>query len=150
MAKVADSYYFDTFSSCADDACRAAHLLQAVMQDFHPGDVFSMNGHVWICLGVCEDGSLVILHSTPSDSRTGQPGGGVQISGVGESEDCQAVALAQKYMSEYFPAWSQRYDAAFKSYSSYTSFTGTSAGKFSPDAPVTRAQAVTFLWRELA
>ena len=27
---------------------------------------------------------------------------------------------------------------------------GTGAGKFSPDAPVTRAQAVTFLWRELA
>ena len=99
-------------------------------EDFHPGDVFSMNGHVWICLGVCEDGSLVILHSTPSDSRTGQPGGGVQISGVGESEDCQAVALAQKYMSEYFPAWSQRYEAAFKSYDDYTSFTGTSAGKF--------------------
>ncbi len=39
MAKVADSYYFETFSSCADDACRAAHLLQAVMQDFHPGEI---------------------------------------------------------------------------------------------------------------
>ena len=99
-------------------------------EDFHTGDVFSMNGHVWICLGVCEDGSLVILHSTPSDSKTGQPGGGVQISGVGESADCQAVALAQEYMSKYFPAWSERYDAAFKTYSSYTSFSGSSAGKF--------------------
>ena len=99
-------------------------------EDFHTGDVFSMNGHVWICLGVCEDGSLVILHSTPSDSRSGAPGGGVQISGVGESEDCQAVALAREYMSKYFPAWSERYEAAFKAYDDYTSFSGSSAGKF--------------------
>ena len=100
-------------------------------QDFKPGDIFSMNGHVWICLGVCEDGSMVILHSTPSDSKAGQPGGGIQLSGVGESEDCQAVALAQTYMSRYYPQWSARYDAAFKSYEDYTSFTGSSAGKFS-------------------
>ncbi len=100
-------------------------------RDFKPGDIFSMKGHVWICLGVCEDGSMVILHSTPSDSKTGQPGGGIQLSGVGESEDCQAVALAQTYMSRYYPQWSERYDAAFKSYEDYTSFTDTSAGKFS-------------------
>lgn len=100
-------------------------------RDFKPGDIFSMNGHVWICLGVCEDGSMVILHSTPSDSKSGQPGGGIQLSGVGESEDCQAVALAQTYMSRYYPQWSERYDAAFKSYEDYTSFSGTSAGKFS-------------------
>ena len=74
---------------------------------------------------------MVILHSTPSDSKTGQPGGGIQLSGVGESEDCQAVALAQTYMSRYYPQWSERYDAAFKSYDDYTYFTGSSAGKFS-------------------
>ena len=32
-----------------------------------------MNGHVWISLGTCEDGSVVILHSTTQ--------GGVEISG---------------------------------------------------------------------
>ena len=64
--------------------------------DFKPGDIFSMNGHVWICLGKCDDGSLVILHSTPSDSINGQGGGGVQINGVGDSENCQAVKLAEK------------------------------------------------------
>ena len=62
--------------------------------DFKPGDIFSMNGHVWICLGKCDDGSLVILHSTPSDSVNNQGGGGVQINGVGDSKDCQAVKLA--------------------------------------------------------
>ena len=39
MAKVQDSYYFDTFAACADDACRAAHLLEAMMKDFHPDHI---------------------------------------------------------------------------------------------------------------
>ncbi len=99
--------------------------------DFKTGDMLSMNGHIWICLGVCDDGSLVIMHSTPSQSKDGESGGGVQISGVGEDENCEAYALAQEYMERYFPAWSERYDAVFKTYSSYTSFTGSSAGKFS-------------------
>ncbi|MBC8591369.1 DUF5666 domain-containing protein [Wansuia hejianensis] len=98
---------------------------------FKPGDVFSMPGHVWICLGVCDDGSLVILHSTPSNSYSGNPGGGVQLSGIGESEDCQAYALAQEYMERYFPQWSDRYPAVFRSYSSYTSMPNNYTGKFS-------------------
>lgn len=99
--------------------------------DFKTGDIFSMNGHVWICLGVCDDGSLVILHSIQSDSRTGNPGGGVQISGIGENEDCQAYALAQKYMESYFPKWNERYPAMFRKYSEYTKAIDATAGKFS-------------------
>lgn len=99
--------------------------------DFKPGDVFSMTGHVWICLGVCDDGSLVILHSTPSDSYSGNPGGGVQISGIGESEDCQAYTLAQDYMETYFPEWSSRYPAVFRSYDSYTHMPNNYTGRFS-------------------
>lgn len=100
-------------------------------EDFKPGDIFSMNGHVWICLGVCQDGSLVILHSTPSQSVNGQPGGGVQINGVGDSEDCQAVQLAREYMSKYYPQWYNRYHDVYKNYTDYTEFTGEKAGKFS-------------------
>lgn len=100
-------------------------------QDFRPGDIFSMDGHVWICLGVCGDGSMVILHSTPSPSYAGQPGGGVQLSGVGWSADCQAAALAREYMQRYYPQWSARYPTVWKSYVSYTSFTCETAGKFS-------------------
>ena len=51
--------------------------------EMKPGDVMSINGHVWISLGTCDDGSVVIVHSTPSKSRSLQPGGGVQISAVG-------------------------------------------------------------------
>ena len=39
MAKVPDSYYFNSFVACADDACQAAHLLEAVMEDFHPAEI---------------------------------------------------------------------------------------------------------------
>lgn len=99
--------------------------------DFKPGDVFSMTGHVWICLGVCDDGSIVILHSTPSDSYEGNPGGGVQISAIGESEECEAYSLAKKYMKQYYPEWSKRYSAVFKTYSSYTHMPNNYTGKFS-------------------
>ena len=107
--------------------------------DFKPGDIFSMNGHVWICLGKCDDGSLVILHSTPSDSINGQGGGGVQINGVGDSENCQAVKLAEKYMSQYYPQWWERYHKVYKSFDSYTKYSGKDAGKFSRDLKNTLA-----------
>jgi len=98
-----------------------------------PGDIVSINGHVWISLGVCADGSTVILHSTPSDSRTGMPGGGVQIGAIGGSEDCEAYRLADKYMSVYYAKWYERYPAALKSPDRYFSFTGDYSGLFSWD-----------------
>lgn len=95
------------------------------------GDVFSMEGHIWIYLGACDDGSFVIMHSTPSPSSSGAEGGGVQLTGVGTSASCQAVALSQHYMETYFPQWGQRYDAIFKSYGSYTASTTSTTGRFS-------------------
>lgn len=102
--------------------------------DFHPGDIFSMNGHVWICLGTCDDGSIVFMHSTPSDSKAGQPGGGVQISALNPKntgKNCEAYRLASYYMAKFFPAWSARYDAVLKGYEDYTSFSKPECGKFS-------------------
>lgn len=98
---------------------------------FVPGDIFSIEGHVWICLGRCSDGSLVILHSTPSDSICGCPGGGVQLSGLGEKSGCEAVRLADRYMRTYYPDWSKRYHAVQKPYSRYVDLKGERTGKFS-------------------
>ena len=98
-----------------------------------PGDVMSINGHVWMSLGTCSDGSVVILHSSPTPSRTGQPGGGVQICAVGTDEDCEAYQLADHYMSEYFPEWYERYPAVVKDPEVYFTFEGDTAGKFSWD-----------------
>ena len=59
---------------------------------FRPGDVVSMNGHVWISLGTCSDKTILLVHSSPK---------GVQISGTGG----QATTLAKKYMKLLAPNW---------------------------------------------
>ena len=96
-----------------------------------PGDIMSINGHVWISLGTCDDGSVVIVHCTASNSRNGQPGGGVQISALGKTTDCEAYFLADQYMSRYYPAWYDRYFASLKPIGDYFTFEGENAGLFS-------------------
>ena len=98
--------------------------------EMKPGDLMSINGHVWISLGTCADGSVVIAHSTPSNSVTGQPGGGVQISALGTDKNCQAYVLADKVMKNSYPEWSARYETALKDPAVYFAFTGSNAGKF--------------------
>lgn len=103
------------------------------IKSFKPGDIFSMSGHVWTVLGVCDDGSIVFLHSTPSDSKAGQGGGGVQLSALNPNSDndknCEAYKLVTKYMTKYYPEWSERYDAVLRSYDSYA--TPASGSKYS-------------------
>ena len=88
-------------------------------QTVRPGDIMSMSGHVWIALGTCDDGSIVIAHSTPSAGKTGALGGGVQLSAVGSGTGCEAYRLAQDYMTRYYPAWSERYAAVVRAPGSY-------------------------------
>ena len=95
-----------------------------------PGDVVSIKGHVWIAIGTCSDGSAVIAHSTPSPSRVGAEGGGVQISAIGDGSSCEAYALASSYMTRYYPEWSARYDAVVKPTSVYLDFSADAAGAF--------------------
>ena len=96
-----------------------------------PGDIVSMDGHVWISVGVCADGSAVILHSTPSLSRMNQPGGGVQIGAVGRDTDCEAYRLADRCMTAHFPAWHERYETTLKSPELYFSLKQPENGLFS-------------------
>lgn len=108
-----------------------------------PGDVFSMRGHVWISLGTCSDGSILILHSTPSDSRAGSPGGGVQLSAIGNSVSCEAYRLAERYMAAYYPEWYARYPVKLCSFGSYTACAGhfTWSAGYDPDGYLTRSPA---------
>ena len=70
--------------------------------DWKPGDVMSMEGHCWIVVGMCEDGSMLLLHSSPP---------GVSFSGTNlpDGSKSQAVALAEQIMEEYYPQWYARY-----------------------------------------
>jgi hypothetical protein len=92
----------------------------------------SMDGHTWVSLGTCDDGSVVILHSTPSMSRSGQPGGGVQISALGPDENCDAYALADEYMQKYF-TWFERYPACVRDPAAYFAFEDEDGGAFTWD-----------------
>jgi hypothetical protein len=126
-----DSYVMSSTKMASTFAGKGWGTFDTSPKDLRPGDIVSIRGHVWVCLGRCEDGSMVIAHSTPSDSRDGQPGGGVQLTALGESRNCQAYALTDRYMSRYFPTWYQRYSATLKSYASYTDFAAEPTGRFS-------------------
>lgn len=72
-----------------------------------PGDIMGTTcsdcGHVYIVLGECSDGSVVLVHSAPP---------GVKISGTPSKQgkkESQAYQLAQKYMKQYYPEWYKRY-----------------------------------------
>ena len=73
---------------------------------FKPGDVVSMNGHVWISLGQCSDKSVLLIHSSPK---------GVQISGTSGA----AASLAAKYMKKYFPEWPYAARTVSRTYLNY-------------------------------
>ncbi len=68
------------------------------------GDICSMSGHVWLSLGMCEDGSVLLLHASPP---------GVRICGtrLSDGSDSQAISLAEQIMSTHYPDWYNRYPA---------------------------------------
>lgn len=91
-------------------------------KEFLPGDIVSMDGHVWISLGTCEDGSVLLVHSSPP---------GVSVCGTQipknrlkstseqnrmESEKSIAVQLAESFVEENYPEWYARYSNCSKPY----------------------------------
>lgn len=90
-------------------------------QEFLPGDIVSMDGHVWISLGTCADGSVLLVHSSPPGvSVCGTPipkelkSDSVELSEMstenrGSSEKSMAVQLAEEFMTTYYPKWQEKY-----------------------------------------
>jgi cell wall-associated NlpC family hydrolase len=72
------------------------------VKDWKPGDVMSMKGHVWFSLGMCEDGSVVVMHASP-------PGTRICGTNLSDGSKSQAVKLAESYMSKYYPNWYAKY-----------------------------------------
>lgn len=71
------------------------------VKDWKAGDIMSMKGHVWIVAGMCPDGSVVLMHSSPP---------GVILCGTTDrGKSSQAKLLAEKYMKTYFPHWYAKY-----------------------------------------
>ena len=93
----------------------------ADISDYKPGDIMSSTcsccGHVWIVVGECEDGSVVLAHASPP---------GVILSGTVTPEgkkNSDACKLAGKYMKKYYPVWYKKYPDVCKG-STYLSHYG--------------------------
>lgn len=83
------------------------YVSRSKVRNYKAGDIMSSAcsccGHVWIVLGSCSDGSVVLVHSSPS---------GVQINGTvtpSGSYKSEAIKLANKYMKKYYPKWYKKY-----------------------------------------
>ena len=72
------------------------------VKDHKPGDIFSNEEHVYISLGTCKDGSVLLVHSSPP---------GVRICGtlLPDGETSMAVDLASSIMSAHYPEWFEKY-----------------------------------------
>ena len=70
--------------------------------EFLAGDIVSMDGHVWICLGTCADGSVLLAHSSP-------PGVSVCGTSLEDGTESIAVKLAAEFMTKNHPQWQEKY-----------------------------------------
>ena len=98
------------------------------------GDICSIKGHVFICLGKCDDGSLVIAHSTVQESSSGAKGGGVTLSALNPTDkpdaDCDAYKAVDSVLKEKYADWESRYPAVVKPYEEYLDFSDERTGVF--------------------
>lgn len=75
------------------------------------GDIMGKKGHVYICIGECDDGSVVLIHSSVS-SKGRVKGQGVQICGTVDKNGnkwSEAVKLADKYMDENYKKFGEKF-----------------------------------------
>lgn len=75
--------------------------------DFRPGDIYSFGDgetHVWMCLGQCADGSVLLVHSSNP---------GVYICGTvpAEGATSEASALSSEYMKRYYTDFYNKFGA---------------------------------------
>lgn len=84
--------------------------------NYQSGDIMCSSGHVYIVLGACDDGSVVLLHASPpavSICGTFTPNG---------NSNSQAVKLATQYMSTYFSDCYNRYPKCSRGTSYLTNY----------------------------
>ena len=87
------------------------------VRTFSPGDIMSTSaGHVYIVLGSCGDGSVVLVHASPK---------GVMISGTparNGNTKSEANDLATSAMKKNFPAWYAKFPDSSRPGSYLTSY----------------------------
>ncbi len=113
------------------DAGFGTYTEREKVKDYKAGDIMSSTckccGHVWIVVGECKDGSVVLVHSSPA---------GVQLSGTvtpSGSKNSEAIKLARKHMKQYYRNWYNKYpkvdkDSAYLSHYAQMRWNTTGAG----------------------
>lgn len=83
------------------------------MSRWQAGDIMSMKGHVWIAVGMCEDGSVLLLHASPP---------GVIFCGteLADGSKSLAVSLAERIMQTYYPEWYAKFPECARPHSYLT------------------------------
>ena len=119
MAKTLSDKNYGQWMHTVEGSTFSKPNYKLLAEELKVGDILSTSGHVMIVLGKCDDGSFIIIHSTPSKSKKGFPGGGVQMSAVNPNESgstkCEAYYLCKEYMEKYFKKWSERYEVVVTS-----------------------------------
>ncbi len=73
---------------------------------FMPGDIVSGNGHVYIAVSQCRDGSLILLHSSPP---------GVQLCAASPLGKNSCAAKAVKcYIKTHCPEWYKKFGCCIR------------------------------------
>lgn len=83
------------------------------MAQWLPGDIMSMDGHAWIVVGMCDDGSVLLLHASP-------PGVIFCGTNLADGSKSQAVQLAEEIMSTHYPDWYAKFPECSRSYTYLT------------------------------
>lgn len=83
------------------------YIPKSQVKDYQPGDIMSSDcedcAHVYMVVASCDDGSILLFHSYPQ---------GVQLNGTVDkqgNQESEAVKLAEKYMRQYCPEWTNKY-----------------------------------------
>ena len=86
------------------------------VKNYRAGDIMSSSDHVYLVVGECSDGSVVLLHASPP---------GVQLCGTPAKSgktNSKAVKLAKKYMKKYYSQYYKKYKNCSKGYRYLTDY----------------------------
>ena len=147
--KLANTYEYGTFEHEIGGGKTDESSLLTVAKSLLPGDIVSISGHVYLVIGMCSDGSVVIAHCNTTASNSGALGGGVMLSAINpnvgaaantagtegantagtegaaantKNTDCEAYRLACKYSKLIDADWTQTYPVVMADASKYLCF----------------------------
>lgn len=86
------------------------------IESYQCGDILANEGHIYLVIASCPDGSVLFTHASPP---------GVRICGTPAKDgttNSQAVNLAEQIMSEHFPEWYAKFPKCSVEYAYLTDY----------------------------